>query len=179
MLMPDIRALARRPPVTESEVPEQAICWRMALHLLRTGQRHRTTGHAAEMAFFAVLTLVPSTVAVGSALALSQKAIGRQAVVDAENAAIDAVRALMGPELTNTVIAPFVHAQLAQPQGGVALGGLLATWWLSSHLFASTGHALDFAYGVMDRRQTITERFIALGFAFISVVMVSLTVELM
>jgi membrane protein len=76
-------------------------------------------------------------------------------------------------------VAPFVHAQLAQPQGGVALGGLLIAWWLSSHLFASTGHALDFAYGVKDRRPTVRQRFIALAFALGSVVMVALTVELM
>jgi membrane protein len=141
--------------------------------------RHRTTGHAAEMAFFAVLTLVPSTVAVGSALGFSERFIGTTAVLDAENAAVHAIRALMGPELTDTVVAPFVHAQLSQPQGGVALGGLLLTWWLSSHLFASTGHALDFAYGVHDRRHTVLERFIALAFALGSVIMVALTVELM
>jgi hypothetical protein len=31
----------------------------------------------------------------------------------------------MGPDLTDTVIAPFVHGQLSQPRGGVARGGLL------------------------------------------------------
>ena len=38
------------------------------LRVARASIRHRTTGHAAEMAFFAVLTLVPSTIAVGAAL---------------------------------------------------------------------------------------------------------------
>jgi len=179
MLMPDIRALARRPPVTESEVPEQAICWRMALHLLRTGQRHRITGHAAEMAFFAVLTLVPSTVAVGSALGLFRKVIGEDAVAQAESAMTGAVRTLMGPDLADSVISPFVHAQLSQPRGGVALGGLLVAWWLASHLFASTGHALDAAYGVHDRRPTVVHRLLALGFALVSVLLVAITVEVM
>jgi membrane protein len=151
----------------------------LPVQVIRAALRHRTTGHAAEMAFFAVLTLVPSTVAVGSALGLSERLIGRNAVLEAESAAIHAIRTLMGPELTDAVVAPFVHEQLSQPQGGVALGGLLATWWLSSHLFFSTGHALDFAYGVQDRRPTVLERFIALAFAFGSVAMVSLTVELM
>src|SRR3954464_13721651 len=179
MLMPDIRALARRPPVTESEVPERAICWRMALHLLRTGQRHRITGHAAEMAFFAVLTLVPSTVAVGSALGLFRTVIGEDAVAQAESAMTGAVRTLMGPDLADSVISPFVHAQLAQPRGGLALGGLLVAWWLASHLFASTGRALDAAYGVHDRRPTIVHRMLALAFALVSVLLVAITVEMM
>src|SRR3954463_15514800 len=177
--MPDLRALARRPPATESDVPERAVCWRMALHLLRTGQRHRITGHAAEMAFFAVLTLVPSTVAVGSALGLFRKVIGEDAVAEAEAAMTGAVRTLMGPDLADSAITPFVHAQLAQPRGGLALGGLLVAWWLASHLFASTGHALDAAYGVHDRRPTIVHRTLALAFGLVSVLLVAITVEMM
>ena len=131
------------------------------------------------MAFFAVLTLVPSTIAVGSALGLSERLIGEGAVDQAELAITRAVRALIGPDLTDAVVEPFVHAQLSQPKGGVALGGLLIAWWLSSHLFAATGHALDFAYGVTDARPTVVQRFIALAFALGSVVVVALTVELM
>jgi hypothetical protein len=97
----------------------------------RSSREHRTTGHAAEMAFFAVLTLVPSTVAVGAALGLSKHVIGASTVTQAEDAAIDAVRAMMGPDLADTVISPFVHAQLAQPRGGVALASLLVAWWLA------------------------------------------------
>jgi membrane protein len=131
------------------------------------------------MAFFAVLTLVPSTVAVGSALGLLEWLIGADAVTGVQDSAIRAVRALMGPELADTVVSPFVRAQLSQPQGGLALGGLLLAWWLASHLFASTAHALDAVYGVTDRRTTLTQRFIALCFALGSVVVVALTAEMM
>ena len=48
--------------------------WRFVVGVFRNAKRHRTTGHAAEMAFFAVVTLVPSTVAVGSAPAPSSAA---------------------------------------------------------------------------------------------------------
>jgi membrane protein len=153
--------------------------WHLVAQVVRSAVRHRTSGHAAEMAFFAVLTLVPSTIAVGAALGFSERFVGPAPVADAENAAIRGIRALIGPELTDTVIAPFVHLQLSQPKGGIAIGGLLIAWWLSSHLFAATGHALDIAYGVKDRRATVLQRFIALAFALGSVVMVALTVELM
>ena len=139
-----------RPEASDTRSPIATV-----VRVVRGAQLHRTTGHAAEMAFFAVLTLVPSTVAVGSALGLSKHVIGPGAVSDAEHAVNGAVRALMGPDLADTVISPFVHVQLTQPRGGVAIGGLLAAWWLSSHLFEATGHALDSAYGVTDRRPTI------------------------
>jgi membrane protein len=153
--------------------------WGTVVRVIRSAHLHRTTGHAAEMAFFAVLTLVPSTVAVGSALGLSKHLIGAGPVGQAEHAVNGAVRALMGPDLANTVILPFVHVQLTQPRGGVALGGLLAAWWLSSHLFEATGHALDAAYGVVDRRPTIISRLLALAFALGSVLLVAFTIEVM
>src|SRR5688572_33398719 len=99
--------------------------WRFMLRVLRSAKIHRTNGHAAEMAFFAVLTLVPSTIAVGSAIGLSKEILGGSVAREAENAFVDAVSTLMGPQLADTVIAPFVHAQLQQANGGVALGGLL------------------------------------------------------
>src|SRR5215211_5240140 len=143
--------------------------WTMPVTVVRAASRHRLTGHAAEMAFFAVLTLVPSTIAVGSALGLSERWVGTGTVDQAEMAASSAVRTLMGPELADQVITPFVHAQLSQPAGGVALGGLLVAWWLASHLFMATAHTLDYQYGVRDRRPSVLQRFIALAFALGSV----------
>ncbi len=150
---------------------------RFVLGVLRNAKRHRTTGHAAEMAFFAVVTLVPSTVAVGSALGLSKSLIGERLVFEAENAAISAIRTLMGPELADTVITPFVHLQLSQPSGGVAIFGLLIAWWCSMRLFEATGTALDVAYRVRSARATLVQRLLALGFALGSVALVALTVE--
>ena len=85
----------------------------------------------------------------------------------------------MGPQLADNVITPFVHAQLTQPHQDVALGALLIAWWLSSHLFMATGHALDYCYGVHDHRPTLVQRFIALVFALGSVAVVAVTVEMM
>ena len=162
---------------------EQALApdrpWNLLVDVWRGTKAHRTTGHAAEMAFFAVLTLVPSTIAVGSALGASKTIFGADAVARAEQAATDAVRVLMGPQLADTVISPFVHAQLTQPHQDVALGALLIAWWLSSHLFMATGHALDYCYGVHDHRPTLIQRFIALAFALGSVGVVAVTVEMM
>ena len=128
----------------------------------------------------AVLTLVPSTAPSARSWACREQGHRRAGRADAEISA-DARRAhahRAGARPT-AVIAPFVHQQLAQPRGGVAIGGLLIAWWLASHLFAATGHALDYAYGVRQPAQHHGRRRLALAFALGSVVVVAVSAELM
>lgn len=131
------------------------------------------------MSFFALPTLVPSTVTVGAALGSLQKLVGPELINRGQAAAINAIRVLIGPKLGDQVVAPFVRTQLTQQRGGVALGGVILTWWLSSHLFTATSDAMDVQYGIADGRTTMSRRFIALAFAFASVAIVSLTLGLM
>jgi membrane protein len=153
--------------------------WQLGLHLLRTAPRHQVTGPAAEMSFFAMLTLVPLTVAVGAALGQIQRFVGPEKIAKGQNAAISMVRVVISPKLTDGVVDPFIRAQLSQQRGGAAIGGLLLTWWLAGRLFAATSRALDTAYDQRHRRLSVTQRLIALGFAFVSVMVVVLTLGIM
>jgi membrane protein len=153
--------------------------WQLAAHVLRTALRHRVTGPAAEMSFFAMLTLVPLTVAVGAALGQIERFVGPEKIVRGQNAAIGVVRTVMSPKITDGVVDPFVRAQLSQQRGGAALGGLLLSWWMAGRLFAATSRALDTAYRDQHQRLSVTQRLIALGFAFGSVVVVVLTLGIM
>jgi membrane protein len=153
--------------------------WQLAAQVLHNSLRHRVTGPAAEMSFFAMLTLVPLTVAVGAALGQIQRFVGPEKIARGQDAAISVVRVVISPELTDGVVDPFVRAQLDQRNGGAAIGGLLLTWWLAGRLFAATSRALDAAYHDRHQRLTNQQRMIALGFAFASVVVVVLTLGLM
>jgi membrane protein len=153
--------------------------WQLGAHVLRTALRHRVTGPAAEMSFFAMLTLVPLTVAVGAALGLIQRFVGPEKIAKGQDQAISVVRVVISPQLTDGVVDPFVRAQLSQPKGGAAIGGLLLTWWMAGRLFAATSRALDTAYHDRHQRLSIHQRLIALGFAFVSVVVVVLTLGIM
>jgi membrane protein len=153
--------------------------WQLGAHVLRTALRHRVTGPAAEMSFFAMLTLVPLTVAVGAALGQIQRFVGPEKIARGQDAAIALVRVVISPRLTDGVVDPFVRAQLSQQKGGAAIGGLLLTWWLAGRLFAATSRALDTAYEERHRRLSVNQRLIALGFAFGSVVVVVLTLGIM
>jgi membrane protein len=154
--------------------------WQLGAHVLHTALRHRVTGPAAEMSFFAMLTLVPLTVAVGAALGQIQRFVGPEKIARGQDAAISLVRVVISPRLTDGVVDPFVRAQLSQPQrGSAAIGGLLLTWWLAGRLFAATSRALDTAYHDRHQRLSAAQRLIALGFAFGSVVVVVLTLGIM
>jgi membrane protein len=154
--------------------------WHLAAHVIRASLRHRVTGPAAEMSFFAMLTLVPLTVAVGAALGQIQRFVGPEKIARGQDAAISIVRVVISPKLTDGVVDPFIRAQLSQPQrGSAAIGGLLLTWWLAGRLFAATSRALDAAYHDRHRRLSVSQRLIALGFAFVSVVVVVLTLGIM
>jgi membrane protein len=153
--------------------------WQLATQLLHTALRHRVTGPAAEMSFFALLTLVPLTVAVGAALGQIERFVGPEKIVRGQDAAIALVRVVISPKLTDGVVDPFVRAQLSQQKGGAAAGGLLLTWWLAGRLFAATSRALDTAYHDRHQRLSTAQRLIALGFAFVSVLVVVLTLGIM
>ena len=153
--------------------------WHLAAHVVRASLRHRVTGPAAEMSFFAMLTLVPLTVAVGAALGQVQRFVGPEKIARGQDAAISVVRVVISPRLTDGVIDPFIRAQLSQQRGGAAIGGLLLTWWLAGRLFAATSRALDSAYHDRHQRLSVTQRLIALGFAFVSVAVVVLTLGIL
>jgi membrane protein len=123
--------------------------WQLGVHVLHTALRHRVTGPAAEMSFFAMLTLVPLTVAVGAALGQVQRFVGPEKIARGQDAAISVVRVVISPELTDGIVDPFVRAQL------------------------------DAAYHDRHQRLSAQQRLIALGFAFGSVVVVVLTLGLM
>jgi membrane protein len=131
------------------------------------------------MSFFAMLTLVPLTVAVGAALGQIQRFVGPEKIARGQDAAISLVRVVISPRLSDGVVDPFVRAQLNQQKGGAAIGGLLLTWWLAGRLFAATSRALDTAYDERHQRLSVHQRLIALGFAFGSVVVVFLTLGIM
>jgi membrane protein len=152
---------------------------RLTAAVLRAAVRHRLTGHAAEIAFFGLLALVPATVTVGGVLRLMVHIGGRDLETRGIEGAQDAIRLLMGAKLADSVVGPFVSAQLSATSSGLALGGLIITAWLFSRLFYSFAHALDVAYGAQDLPQSPTRRLMSLVNAIAAVVLLSVTLAVM
>ena len=91
---------------------------------LRGAIRDRLNAHAAEIAFFSLLSLVPTTITLGGALHLLGHVGGPDLAARGQQGATESIRFLIGPKLADSVINPFVQTQLTQPQG-LAITGLL------------------------------------------------------
>lgn len=148
--------------------------WEVAVRLWRATVEDRVTGLAAEMAFFALLSLVPLLVGIGAGLGYLERLVGGDRVVEAQRAVVDGLRVVFSPELTQEVLAPFVQGLLAQERTGLALGSLLVTIYLSSRVFTATIRALDLAYNVENQRGLVAQRGLAVLFSLAAVVMVLL-----
>jgi membrane protein len=152
---------------------------RLTAAVLKAAVGHRLTGHAAEIAFFGLLALVPATVTVGGVLRLMVHIGGRDLQTRGIEGAEDSIRLLMGAKLADSVVGPFVRAQLSATSSGLAIGGLVITAWLFSRLFYSFAHALDIAYGVEDQPPSRMRRLMSLTNAIGTVVLLSITLAVM
>lgn len=149
--------------------------WEVVVRLLRSVINDRVTGLAAEMAFFALLSLVPLIVAIGAALGYLERFVGAEQIAAVESAAIDALVVVFRRETAQEVLAPFVRGMLSQERTGLALGSLLVTVYLASRVFTATIRALDLAYNVDERRGFLAQRGLAVLFAFVAVIVFVLT----
>lgn len=152
--------------------------WKLLVRLVRSAAQDRVPGLAAEMAFFGLLALVPLLVAVGTGLGYLERILGVEQVADLERAVIGTLAVVLGPELTFDTLAPLVRGLLEQQRGGLALTSLLAALYLTSRVVGTTLHALDVAYGVIERRSAVVLRSLGLVYAVLGVVVVTLTFAL-
>lgn len=114
----------------------------------------RVMGLAAEMTYFALLSLFPLTGALGASLGFIERLVGAAEAVRVEAAIIAALDAVFSTEVTADVIGPLVHGLLQQERAGFAVGGFLVSLFFASRYFRSAIESLDAAYRVEERRST-------------------------
>jgi membrane protein len=124
----------------------------------------RVMGLAAEMTYYALLSIFPLTAALGASLGFLERLIGSEDVEQVENMIITTLSTIFSTEVTDDVVAPMIQGLLQQERAGFAVGGLLISVFLASRVFRSAIDTLDAAYRVEERRSTIA--LWSLGFLF-------------
>lgn len=152
--------------------------WELVVRLVRAAGTDRVPGLAAEMAFFALLALVPLLIAVGAGLGYLERILGVEQVADLERAVIATLAVVLGRDLTYETLAPLVRGLLEQQRGGLAVTGLVVALYLTSRVVGTTLHALDVAYGAPKRRSAVVLRGLGVVYAVLGVVVVILTFAL-
>jgi membrane protein len=121
-------------------------------------------GLAAEMTYYALLSIFPLTAALGASLGFLERLIGSEDVEQVENMIIATLSTIFSAELTDDLVAPMIQGLLQQERAGFAVGGLLISLFLASRVFRSAIDTLDAAYRVEERRGTIA--LWSVGFLF-------------
>lgn len=139
----------------------------------------RVTGLAAEMTYYAILSLVPLATALGASLGLLEAVIGTERVEQLEDTLLDSVQGFFSAEVTEDVARPLVEGLLGQQRTGLALGSLAISIWLAGRIFRAAIRALDDAYGVEERRSLVQQWGLSLAFLGGSLVLVILSLWLL
>lgn len=129
----------------------------------------RVTGLAAEVAFFAVLSIFPGLLMVASGLGSLDDLFGSELAGDAEKVVRDFLDRMLTSDASQTIGA--VENLFEERRAGVltlsAIGALLAL----TRGFAALVRALDIAYDLVERRRWVSQRLVAIGLALGSVLM--------
>lgn len=148
----------------------------LSIRVLRSFLDARVMGLAAEMTYYAILSVFPLIGALGASLGFLERAAGSDAAMEMEAAVTRSLTAIFNPELTREVIAPMIEGLLREERAGFALGSFLLALFLASRVFRSAIHTLDLAYGVEERRGT-AELWL-LGFIFSVGAIITITMVL-
>lgn len=124
----------------------------------------RVTGLAAEMTYYALISLVPIATALGASLGYLRPLLGDEQVEQLRAQVVDGLTTVFAQQLATDVLSPLVDGLLDEQRGGFAIGALLVTLYLASRVFRAAVRALDDAYRVESRRNWWAQYL--LGFAF-------------
>lgn len=131
----------------------------------------RVTGVAAEVAFFGVLSLFPTLLAMAAALGSLEAIVGDDLAERAQDAVIDALEQFLTQDAATTIGA--VRELFAEGSPGALTTGVVLALWAASRGFAAVIKGLDVVYDLEERRGYLRTRATALGLALATVVVLA------
>jgi membrane protein len=131
----------------------------------------RVGGLAAEVAFFAVLSLFPGLLVLAAALGSLDSLAGEAVAQRAETLVLHSLGAVLTDRATGVI--DTARDLFARQRRGVLTSAVLLGAWTLWSGFAAVIRALDLAYGLRERRSWINLRLTSLALAALSVVMLT------
>ncbi|TVR57041.1 MAG: YihY/virulence factor BrkB family protein [Gemmatimonadales bacterium] len=112
----------------------------------------RGMGLAAEMTYYAILSIFPIIGIVGTGLGFLERFVGPEEAAAAERTILAGIERVFATEVTQDVFVPMIQGLIQEERTAFALGSLLITLFLASRIFRSTINTLEVAYQVEDGR---------------------------
>lgn len=149
--------------------------WNPAALVVRSALRAgdvRMTGLAAEMSYYALISLVPIATALGSSLGFLRRLLGDEEVEQIRGSIVEALASVFAEQVARDIMEPLVDGLLDEGRATVAVGALAITLFLASRVFRAVVRALDDAYRVESRRNLAAQFGLSLVFTIGAVVAV-------
>lgn len=123
---------------------------------------------AAEVAFYAILSLLPTLLAVAALLGQLGSIFGQELATDVQDEVVTFLRTILTAEADETITA--VTELFTEKRTGLLTFSVLTALWAVSRAFAAVIRALDVVYDLDDLRSWLRIRLLALGLAVGSIV---------
>ncbi|HVM53006.1 MAG TPA: YihY/virulence factor BrkB family protein [Acidimicrobiales bacterium] len=143
----------------------------IARAVARGFQQHRVTGLAAEIAFFGVLGMFPTFLALAAALGSLEAIAGGDVATRAQDEVVSFLERVLSDGARDTIDA--VNRLFEETNAGVLTIGTAAALWSASRGFTSVIHGLDVVYGAEERRSYPRLRGLAIALAVGTVVVLA------
>jgi membrane protein len=138
----------------------------------------RVMGLAAEMTYYALLSLLPLVGALGASLGFLERVIGPLEARQAEATILSVLDVVFSADVTADVIAPLVEGLLQEERTGFAITSFAVTLFFASRVFRSAIDTLDAAYAVDERRSTVALWSLGLLFALCAVLVAAILITM-
>lgn len=135
------------------------------------------TGLAAEVAFFAVLSVFPGLIAVAAAVGSLESLIGDDAASEVRDTVVTFFERVLTSDASGTIDA--VDELFEERSSGALTVGVVGALWAMSRGFAALMNALDVVYDLDERRSYVRRRALSLLFSFCTVVVAAVTLAMM
>lgn len=143
--------------------------WDLAAEVASDARNVRITGLAAEVAFFAVLSVFPALVAVAAGLGSLDSLAGREVAATVEAEVVSFLERVLTSEASGAIAA--VRELFEQDSSSIVTLSGAGAVWAASRGFAALIRALDVVFSVEERRSYVRLRVIALGLAAGTIIM--------
>lgn len=143
--------------------------FRLLKDLYHESHENRLSGKAAEVTFFAVLSLFPALLMVASTLGYLQYLLGHDVAQRSQETVINFLTLVLTDK--GSAVIQSVRDLFAQDRTGVATIASVVAFYTLSTGFAVLIRALDIVYGVVERRSWLHVRLTSFALSLGSIVM--------
>lgn len=155
--------------MTRARSPTRRALIELASAVVRSAQRDRLTGLAAEVAFYWLLALPPSLLALFASMAYITDRIGPGTTARVVEALLEESSVLLSPDGIDT-LRDLISSILGETRSAVFVASVLFALFSASRATRVFMDAVQIAYGVPDSRPFVRRRLAALAITALGVV---------